>query len=326
MRTLLTRTLAGLALSATLASAALAVDSKDNAALRYWRAFALVTPAHVEVISGVDRNRIGDADFVIRDEAVLNILRDDSLISRLVVGAAKPDCDFAIEYDKGLDALLPHLGPMRTSAVILLLRARMDLAEGDAAHASQALEAVLRSSEHLVSDDTLISSLVSLAMFALAQPVIELGVSQKAFDANQIVTLRDALDRFAEKDPFGVLASIRREKEVIAGWAASTLRGEAGAEWLRVLPDEDAAGHLAKYRAPGGDITSHISLYELYMERAILALERRDGATLASLSEAADAGAFGDLTGTLAPSFSNLLRSLERGDTLLASLRESLAR
>lgn len=326
MRTLLTRTLAGLALSATLASAALAVDSKDNAALGYWRAFAMVTPANVEIIRGVDRDRVGDEDFVILDESVLSILRDDALISRLIEAASKPDCDFAIEYDKGLDALLPHLGPMRTSATILTLRARIDLTEGNPAHAAKTLEAAIRSSEHLVDEQVLISSLVSLAMLAIAQPVIDLGVSQQAFDANQLSALRDALARFSENDPFGVLASLRREKSVIASWAASQLRGDPGADWVRILGDEGAAARLADYLAKGGDITPQIALYELHMDRAILALEQRDSATIASLSEASDRGVFGDLAAVLAPTFSGLLQSIQRGDTLLASLRETLER
>ncbi len=317
--------LAAALLALTGVSHANAVDSKDNAALGYWRAFSLVTPDNAKAISAFNRDAIGAADFTIEDESVRAIVRNDDIVTRLIEAAGKPDCDFAIDYERGIYALLPHLGPMRTSALILILRARLDLAEGDAAHATESLEAVLRSSEHLVDEDTLISSLVSMAIFASAQPVIEYGVAQGAFDAAQRATLRAAFDRFAKDDPFRVLASIRREKSVITDFVRTSLQGEAGLEAVRVAGDSPAARRLAEQIANNEDLAPQIALYQLFMDQATAALESRDLAAIQELEKGIDAGVFGDVAATFAPGFSAVHRNLLRSDELIVSLRETLA-
>lgn len=322
------RTLALAALLAAGAAApALAVDSKDNAALGYWRAFALVTPDRADAISAFDRSTLGAPDFALVDDAVLSVVRDDALIDRLLDSAAKPDCDFAIEYERGLDALLPHLGPMRTGARILAIRARLDLAEGRPDHAAACLDAAIRSAEHLIGDDTLISSLVSAAITASVQPVLEFALAEGLFDAGQRATLRAALDRFAKDDPFGVVASIRREKGVIALWASATLTGPGAPDAItQVAGDSPVAARLAKAVANGADIRPQIALYEAYMDRAAAALAARDGAAIDDLRRAVESGAFGDVALLLAPGFDRLLVNLERSDATLASMRDALAR
>jgi hypothetical protein len=306
------------------ASLALAVDSKDNAALGYWRAFALVTPEKAGTISAFDRDAIGNAEFAIDDPGVLDIIRDDALLNHIIRAASKPECDFAIEYDQGIDALLPHLGPMRTSAIMLVLRARLDLAEGDAAHAATCLEAALRTSEHLVDGNILIGSLVSLAITASAQPVIELGIANGAFDAGQRQRLAAVLDEIDDGDPFGIISGLRTEKRMVARWAADRLSGPDASSILASLSGEDE-DELTR-RVAQGDLHGQIALYELFMDKGIEALQARDLAALNDVRDAVREGAFGDLTLVIAPSLHPVLRNLNRADELLASLRESLAR
>ncbi len=306
------------------ATHALAVDSKDNAALGYWRAFALVTPEKAGTISAFDRDAIGNAEFAIDDPGVLAIIRDDALINHIIRAAAKPECDFAIEYDQGIDALLPHLGPMRASAIMLVLRARLDLAEGDAAHAATCLEAALRTSEHLAQGNILIGSLVSLAITASAQPVIELGVAQGAFNAGERQRLAAVVERIDDEDPFGIVSGLRIEKGMVAQWAATRLSGPDAASILASLSGE--VEDEAVRRVARGDLGAQIALYELFMDKGIDALQARDLTALNGLRDAVRGGAFGDLTLVVAPSLQPVLRNLNRADELLASLRESLAR
>jgi hypothetical protein len=306
------------------ASGANAVDSKDNAALGYWRAFSLITPERAEALSTIDRTTIGRADFVIDDKALLDTLRDEGLISRIIEAAAKPECDFAIDYERGIDALLPHLGPMRKSAILLTLRARLDLAAGDTAHAATCLVAALRSAEHIVDDELLISSLVSNSIVAVIQPVVEFGVSQGAFDAGQRQQMRAAVDRFSTDDPFGIMSSMRREKSMVAHWAATRLSGPDAASILASLSGEDEDD--AVRRVVNGDLPGQIALYELFMSKATEALQARDIAALDGIRDAVREGAFGDLTLVIAPSFHHVLRNLKTGDDTMTSLRETLAR
>jgi hypothetical protein len=308
------------------ASGANAVDSKDNAALLYWRAFSLITPERAEALSSIDRAAIGRADFVIEEEAQLDTLRDEGLIQRLIEAASKPECDFAIDYHRGIDALLPHLGPMRKSAILLTLRARLDLAAGDPAHAAACLVAALRSAEHIVDDELMISSLVSNSIVAAAQPVIEFGIGQGAFDAGQRAQLREAVDRFSKSDAFGLLPSMRREKGMVAHWAATQLSGPDAASVLASLAGDDDGESDAVRRAVENDLHGQIALYELFMQKATDALEARDPDALDDIRDAVREGVFGDLTLLIAPSLSPVLRSLTTGDETMNSLRKTLAR
>ncbi len=305
------------------ASHALAVDSKDNAALGYWRAFSLITPEQVDVIRSVGHQPIDAPEEILKNEAVLAILRDDSLIDRLITAASKPDCDFAVEYERGLDALLPHLGPMRTSAQILTMRAALDLAEGRPAHAAACIEATVRSAEHLIGDKILISSLVSARIIEHTRAVVERGVKIGAFNADQRAVLLDAVDRFENEDPFGVIASLQTESTMISRWAETTLAGENGPELLvQVSPGGDAD----ESRRIIEDLPNQIRLYELAMGRGIDAVAARDATALDELGAALREGAFGELAKIVIPSLRRTISTMESAEANLQAIRDALAR
>ena len=318
------RALAAAAILATVgATHALAVDSKDNAALGYWRAFSLITPAQVDVIRSIGRESFDSPEIILKNDAVLAILRDDSLIDLLIRAASKPDSDFAIEYERGFDALLPHLGPMRTSAQILTLRAALDLSEGRPAHAAACIEAVVRSSEHLVGDRVLISSLVSASIIEHARAVTELGAKNDAFDAGQRAAIIDAVDRFEEDDPFGVIAALRTEARMVADWAEISLAGENGPEMLAKI---SSGGDAEEARRITEDLPNQIRLYELAMRRSIDAVAARDVAALDTLSEALREGAFGELAKIVIPSLRRTINAMENAEANLQAIRDALTR
>lgn len=305
------------------AHAALAVDSKDNAALRYWRAFALVDADKAEAVNTVGRDALGAAEFTLTDETALGVIRDDDLIDRLIGAADLPECDFAIEYERGIGALLPHLGPMRTGATALLLRARFDIAHGDQAHAAACIAAAIRSAEHIVGDGVLISSLVSASIIERTRPVVDAAVNSGHLNTEQRAVLLGAIERFERDDPFGVVSALRAETRMIAHWAETNLRGDNGAELLaQVSPDGDSK-ETARILE---DLPNQVRLYELAMGKGVDAVEARDKAALDALGAALREGAFGDLARIFIPSLHRTIDTMVRAESNLTAMRDALSR
>lgn len=319
LRTLLT---AG-ALLAAAANTALAVDSKDNAALAYWRVFSLVDADGADAVNTTGRDALGADGIANLDHSVLDVIRDDALIRRLIQAASLPECDFAVEYERGIEALLPHLGPMRTGVTALLLRAQLDLAEGDPAHAAQCLAAALRSAEHIIGDRILISSLVSAWMIERARPIVEAASARDDFGEEQRLVVLDAIERFEARDPVGAVAALRTEARMIARWAEANLRGDEGISILtRVSPGvtHDEADRFLN------DAPNQIRLYTLAMDNAIDAVAARDLDALRALGEALHNGVFGEMAKVLVPSHGRTITAMDQAESSLRSMRATLAR
>jgi hypothetical protein len=119
-----------LALQGTSPVAAQAPDARhdlaDNAALKYWKAFALM-PA-------LDKDQekiLAEWNKVPLDAAAFKILAgSEKSILYLHRGAKLPRCDWSPDYDDGMELLLPHLGKARDLARLAALHARHEFEQG----------------------------------------------------------------------------------------------------------------------------------------------------------------------------------------------------
>lgn len=207
-----------------LSPIASAVPSSENAALRYWRVWSFMHAGTirddfylVSVYDGAydpEFNHADEGHEVVTSEDLLGSL--EGFIDGLIEATEFPACDFGIDYDKGVDALLPHLPPIRKSAQLLILDAKRLLAEGDTDGATERIAACFRLSQHITGDTTLINSLVSLAVFGLAEDLVL--ENQASFsDANR-QSIAEALARFQADDPFGCVKSVLGEAEHFGDW------------------------------------------------------------------------------------------------------------
>ncbi|QEH35870.1 hypothetical protein OJF2_44270 [Aquisphaera giovannonii] len=144
-----------------------------NAALQYWQAFALM-PAP-------DGDR----------EGRLSRWNDDPLDGRalelassfegsrlyLLRGAALGACDWGLDYEDGIQLLLPHLGRARDLARMAALHARRELGQGRPEAAAEDAKAILSLARHVGSDPIAISILVR---FAIEDVAIDLAASHLA--------------------------------------------------------------------------------------------------------------------------------------------------
>src|ERR1700683_2713923 len=121
-------------------------DLGDNAALRYWPAFYFLSSrvndkAHERILSNWDS--------VPLDNAVEQVIQGDhTALEYLHEGAQIQDCDWGLDYSKGPSLLLPYLNYARSLALLTCVRARWELAHGQAGAAVDDLGDVLAMARH----------------------------------------------------------------------------------------------------------------------------------------------------------------------------------
>ncbi|MGP1346467.1 MAG: hypothetical protein ACTS3F_07355 [Phycisphaerales bacterium] len=202
--------------------AASAVDSKDNAALKYWRALSLMTDEQSRALRGAVYSiteyglEFDEGERVMEADELLDQM--DLVIEMLVEGSQLTGCDFAVDWHKGIEALLPELSPMRNAARLLMLDASRELNSGDPEAAAERVATVLRMGEHVSQDPVLITSLVGLAMFRMAGDFAIAGERAGVWTEESRTTIAHALDRYHGEDPFRFIRSMRGEERWVGDW------------------------------------------------------------------------------------------------------------
>jgi hypothetical protein len=160
--------LLSLALVPPVPAAAQSPDAKSdlgaNAALKYWQAFA--------VLPRLDKDQeklLEEGNRSPLDAAALKLI-DSSEKSRMYLhrGAKLPRCDWSLDYEDGVNLLLPHLTKARTLARLTLLHARYAFEQGHSQEGVEDVTAVLVLARQLDPDPSLISALVRTSIEAMA--------------------------------------------------------------------------------------------------------------------------------------------------------------
>lgn len=143
-----------------------APDLGRNAALLYWRAFAVVPEMTKE------QDKLLDSPTTTAlDERVEALLRQwETALNLLHAGTQIPACDWGIDWrSEGPGAVLPHLSKARQLARVACLRARMALADGDVDPAAADLAATATLAQHVGAEsaNALIGELVKAAIEGL---------------------------------------------------------------------------------------------------------------------------------------------------------------
>jgi hypothetical protein len=204
----------------------------DNAALKYWQAFAQLPQWNEQ------QNRIiGDWSTVPLDADAQAVV-DGSRAALLYLhrGAQRTNCDWGLDLDDGPGLLMPHVSKARELARLAGLRARRELARGNQAPAVQDIGAGLALARHVGSDNILISVLVQAAIQNLlvdlaAEHLVEL-------DAEALRALADQVERLP---PGGsVKGSMGIEQQYFVIWFREKLRTD-GARAVEQVPEAKAA-------------------------------------------------------------------------------------
>lgn len=253
--------------------------------------------------------------------------------------AAVPQADWGVEYSLGYNALLPHLGQLRTEARVLLANARIRLAYAKPENRDQGVEslaAIFRIANHIRNDRTLISSLVGRALVGVAAEstikLIDGGLITKA-DAP---ILLEAARSIPAEDPFNMLGALVGERP-FAAFAFIQSGPDAGRKGLEhyqrafgIDPETDpqmkaaaAAIRAMDEAALAADVARRVEFFE--QSAAIFREQPADGAErLQALADRASKGDFGSTLQLTVPSFVRPFSADAAGRALLRSVIEKL--
>lgn len=322
--------LVGLAAALAVAAPAAAVDSSQNAALRYWRAWSVMSPELQEAVKSVPQEDLAVAGAKLPDGVRQRVASEGpGVVALLRRAAAMPECDFANETELGPGMLLPQLGPMRVSARLLAIDARMALDAGNADDAVESLVAGYRVSLHATEGNALIGSLVGAACFKAVDAVAGDALARNALNAAARARLREALAGFDPADPFRVHASFVEEGTAMVGWLRGLASGSGGAarvrEALKPLGAEDAVV-AALADADDAAMGSYIDLFAAFYRHMLAAWDAPDAATkLAELEGRVAEGAYGPITLAMAGAVTKAYEAHERGKAMVQAATRRVA-
>ena len=200
----------------------------ENAALRYWSAFAQLQDMGLTDAQAKELYRIveGNAPFVPSTYKEL-IARNRPALETMASGTELPYCDWGIDYRLGPMAPLDHVGKAAQLGRLNVLYA-MQLEMNDPAAAVKTLAVGLRFSHDVASGGTLLSALLAKSLLMAHLRVMASVLQKKDLTAGERATLRNALARIG---PDGVdwQAAVKRELAILSRAAAHCRwRKEAG--------------------------------------------------------------------------------------------------
>ena len=303
-----------LAFAVLMMATAVSADEADepNAALRYWRAWAVIGEEEMERWN-VDVKDIGDAEWEPewRDEGPSELWDDDeasphSNLRALLEAIETEYCDF--EVGRTPMSLLPHLARFRHTGKLLVIRADAALDERQSGKAANEIARVLKVAIHCGSDRVLISSLVGLSSCKSAMALIQRMRDSSSLTPEVCDTLLESLDRIDVEDPLWIRAAIEREHGALLSWLRAASRedvleliGLAGEPVEDTFLTDTWRDPLAFERA--------IDSFEAYGPDLLRAFDAGKPEGFEQLKRGIESGLYGPLAPWLAVSFERVHKS-----------------
>lgn len=304
-------------------------DSSRNAAAWYQRAFAELerfTPEEMELIEAY---RSGGAVAPSPEVRAL-INRAAPIIDNVLRASSRGYSDFGLDYSQGFDMILPHLGKMRSIARLMQADSMMRLGDGDGAGAAERIAAMYRLADHTGDDHILISSLVSRAIFEVADTSAQMGFDHGAFDpASAMVLLRSAR-AFDQDDPFQSIEALAMEQTLCMNMVREHFMGgdaQKKSEILAMLAREGDLDEQFGNLTPE-QLELHIDRYTALMDRYTEIWKGDDPeaarAQLAQIERELEAGEHGLIAQLLMPALGRAYEMMLLGRDKLHSRIELL--
>lgn len=285
-----------------------------NAAIRYWQALGMLNSAtNDQVRSMLVRDPADPAAQSSwfdesTDEGKASAEHAFYIANRLVAATNSSYCNFEIDYEEGVGALLPHLGRMRSGAYLLRLCARESATRDQPEQAAEYLAALIRMSHHAAQDPILICSLVGVAMTNMALDETERLLAADSLTSSARDIIADALRDLPASDPMNVRGSIEGERAIFLGWVAHIADDPARLHDLIDIagsPDDMHAQSFAKLIEQGPDaVRASVQRAQHAYDMVLQAWDEPDASTrLDGIADLTRKGAFGVSATLFMPSF-----------------------
>ncbi len=320
MRTGLMATVVGLAGSLAMGSGVSATS--DNAALEYYRAWSMLGDSREQVID------TGGDEIVLSDgaEDLLNNMEDS--IKILISASAIHDADWGVDFEAGPNTLVTHLGSLRHSARLMTAAALMHAEAGELDRASACVAALHRIGVHSASGDTLIGSLVGIAIgnlgVELTDQMIDDGMIKRdgAREILDAIHMDDTVDRYRMRD--AIFGEWRMMSEYIVKHAPEK---NAGA-WLikETMIGDQSEPEKKIQRMDRSQLMRELGGFAEYHADLLSAWDAQSASKLERAEKKVQSGAYGTLTqvmgATLLRSFTSHQTSSKQLDQLIERLEE----
>ena len=211
-----------------------------NAAMKYWQAFGLLPTMTKE-----QEKIVHEWDKAPLDAAALKLIEQaGNSLEYLHRGARLSHCDWALDYEDGINLLIPHLSKARTLAQLAALRARHKFAQGQTKVGLDDVTALFKLARHVEADPLMIDQLVGFAIEGMA---IQSAAPYLPDTKTGLPELAATLDRLPAGPTFTQMLQI--EKRTSADWLIRELRAaeknKAGSwqdVWKQLLGGPSEAG------------------------------------------------------------------------------------
>ncbi len=221
--------------------------SQRNAALAYYKSFAMMSRDARGKSGNVDWDAVGDnVDGAKMPESFKEAAApiNQEFISQVIDASAMTVCRWESRYEDGIEMLLPYLGDMRANARTMRVAARQAMVEGRPSVAADRLIAMHGIARHAASDPILICSLVGIAIGDLTNietRSIAASGQLTASARDRLVAHLEAL--LEEPDLMNARASLRGERDIMLGWVERTFFKEGGpAEFATMMGETEQEG------------------------------------------------------------------------------------
>lgn len=302
-----------------------------NAAPIYWRAFWLYQQN--EGLKGVDWSEMLATDdasgYGLSASELARVREAEGAIGMALRAARVESCTWEVDYDQGIGALLPHLGPLRNMARLLAVDVRRCVQEEDLEGAVERLAALHALARHCRGDGILISSLVSCAISSLASAQTTELLAREALTPAQQDRLIAAIDAYGEDDPFAVRQAIGNEGVWLTAWLAQEVQaGRLGSQLdlLFNVSDASSGADVEKLkRLSDGAMIDELRRCRQYYTDSLAAWEERDASDrLELIGKLVAEGHYGMVANILAPALGKSYEADGRARATLASSRAEI--
>jgi len=240
--------------------------------------------------------------------------------------SALDHCDFEPDRTRGYALLLSHLGPMRGLTRALRAEAMARISTGDIDGAIEVFGSIAGMASHASDDRILISSLVGMAIGALADDSIQVAVDQGLIDQARAQRLLEALEPVSGSDPFRCGDALEGEGELMAA-TISPIVDDPGklAELMPLLPLDLESGVDSETLAQldSEALSEQLATSMMLLDRSAEAFREPDpdraAAILEEVETAVSDGAGGALGQVLLPSLRPVYESKRRTEAMFAS-------
>jgi hypothetical protein len=192
-------------------------DLAANAALQYWKAFALMPTLDKD-----QEKLLKDWNTVPLDAAAQKLIAASQASMTCLRRASKMDrCDWGLDYDDGIGMLLPHLGKARDLARLAALRTRSEFEKGDKKAARDDAIAMMALARNAGRDPVMIGMLVRFAIEGLVVDVVAPNIPDLKASYEQSRTLFASLPAAPSLQD-----ACAAEKKFFTGWMLRKIKEE----------------------------------------------------------------------------------------------------